>query len=368
MTSSARKGPVAHRVIVLAFSIVFAVLFYWLLGFVIKDIGTWPGPDMAELESRLLDPQLAQVASSLSEQIEELNRKASETQNRQRLLKDSIDNATRTVDQLLEIQRLSLEKNSEQSAEEQSAMSKNIQLFLTNQQQYQTYNDEISQLNEQLIGLQQQQRENRRQLEAARSPIWEQYRKQLERHNLKMAGLKLAVLVPLLLIVLVLFLKKRTSIYAPLIYAIAIAVAVKVMLVMHEHFPSRYFKYILILVSLGIVTWILVYLLRMIAFPKKDWLLKQYSDAYEAFFCPICSHPIRRGPLKYMSWTRRSIRKATLRLPPMEAGQREEAYTCPMCGTHLYEMCSSCQGIRHSLLPVCDKCGATKRAGLSSEE
>ncbi len=362
MTNSMRKGPVTHRLMVFVFSIVFAVLFYWLLGFVINDIGALPGPDRAELERLLLDPQLVRVGNSLSERIEETNRKISEIQNRQKLLKDSIDNAKRTMDQLLEIQRLSLEKDSELSPEEQSAMSKNIQLFLANQQQYQTNNEDISQLNEQLIGLQQQQRENNQQLETARAPIWGQYQRQLERHNLRMAGLKLAVLVPLLLVVLVLFVRKRSSIYTPLIYAAALAVAVKAMLVMHEHFPSRYFKYILILVSLGVVTWILIYLLRMIAFPKKDWLLKQYSDAYEAFFCPICSYPIRRGPLKYMSWTRRSIRKASLRLPPMESAEREEAYSCPMCGTHLYEECSSCKAIRHSLLPVCEKCGASKQA------
>ncbi len=360
MTHTTRKGPVAYRLIVFVFSVLFALLLFWLLGFVIDDIGTWPGPDHAELEKQLLDPQLVEAAASLSGQIEETNRKIGELQNRQKLLKDSIDNSKRTMDQLLEIQRLSLEKNSELSPEEQSEMSKNIQLFLSNQQRYQTFNEEISQLNEQLIDLQQQQRENSQRLELAREPIWAKYHTQMERHNLWLAGLKLAVLIPLLLVVLALFLKKRSSIYTPLIYAAAIAVAAKVMLVMHEHFPSRYFKYILIVVSLGIVTWILVYLLRMIAFPKKDWLRKQYSDAYEAFLCPICGYPIRRGPLKYMSWTRRSIRKVSMRLPPTEPAGQEEAYTCPTCGTQLFEQCTSCKAIRHSLLPMCETCGAEK--------
>src|SRR5206468_11254740 len=98
-------------------------------------------------------------------------------------------------------------------------------------------------------------------------------------------------------------------IYAPLIYALSIALMLKVALVMHEYFPSRYFKYVLILVCLAVVLRVLVYLLRMIAFPKRDWLLKQYREAYEAFLCPICEYPIRRGPLKYLFWNRRSIRK-----------------------------------------------------------
>ena len=360
MTKSTRRGPFTHRLLVIAFSVVFGLLFFWLLGFVMNDIGTWPGPDRSELEKGSLDQNLVRQAESLDEQIEETNREKNDLRERQSLLKDSIDNSTRTMDQLLEIQRLSLEKASELSPEEQSAMSENIQLFLANQQQYQTYNDEISRLNEQLIDLEQQDRENEQRLQSARKPIWEQYRTQEERHNLWIAALKLAVLIPLLLIVLLLFLKKRESTYAPFTYAAATSVAFKVMLVMHEHFPERYFKYILICVLLAVVIWILVRLLRMVAFPNKDWLLKQYREAYEAFLCPVCSYPIRRGPLKYKSWTRRSIRKATLRLPPSEPTAKDEAYSCPMCSTRLFESCESCDAIRHSLLPGCEKCGASK--------
>ena len=364
MNHSTRKGPLTHRLFVFVFSFIFGLLCYWLLGFVISDIGSWPGPDYAKLEEQLLDQDLDQKAEALTEQNDETTRKISELRNRQSLLKDSIDNSTRTMDQLLEIQRLSIEKESEFSPGEQSAMAENIQLFLANQQQYQTYNDEISQLNEQLIDIQQQEREIDQLLQTAREPIWEQHNADLEKHKLRMAGLKLAVLIPLLVAVLALFLKQRSSIYAPLIYAAAVAIAAKVVLVMHEHFPERYFKYILILVSLAIVTWILIHLLRMVAFPKQDWLLKQYRDAYEAFLCPICSYPIRRGPMKYLSWTRRSIRKVSLPRSGADPAAQDEVYTCPLCSTALFEQCSSCDAVRHSLLPACEKCGAEKTAEL----
>jgi hypothetical protein len=173
-----------------------------------------------------------------------------------------------------------------------------------------------------------------------------------------MAVLKLAALAPLMAVAAWLFLKKRAGLYAPLIYAFGIALLVKVAEVMHEYFPTRYFKYILILACLIAVVRILVYLLKMIAFPKKDWLLKQYREAYEAFFCPICDYPIRRGPLKYMFWSRRSIRK--LQMPPVSRDGAEEPYTCPMCATKLFEECPSCHAVRHSLLPACEKCGAEK--------
>ena len=67
MTKSTRKGPIILRLLVLGFSVVFGLLFFWLLGFVMDDIGAWPGPDLSELEDRLLDKSLRQTAESLAD-------------------------------------------------------------------------------------------------------------------------------------------------------------------------------------------------------------------------------------------------------------------------------------------------------------
>jgi predicted RNA-binding Zn-ribbon protein involved in translation (DUF1610 family) len=180
----------------------------------------------------------------------------------------------------------------------------------------------------------------------------------MSRHQLTLAALKLAVLVPLLALGVWLFVKKRNALYAPLIYGFGLAVIVRVALVMHEHFPRRYFKYILVVIALILVGRILIYLLRAVAFPKPDWLLKQYREAYEHFLCPVCSYPIRRGALKYLFWNRRNLRKLVF---PATAGPLpEEPYVCPVCSTRLFEECESCHHVRHSLLPSCDHCGAEK--------
>ena len=55
MSKRTQRGPIAHRLLVFVFSVAFGLLFFWLLGFVIQDIGSWPGPDHSELEERLLD-------------------------------------------------------------------------------------------------------------------------------------------------------------------------------------------------------------------------------------------------------------------------------------------------------------------------
>ena len=108
---------------------------------------------------------------------------------------------------------------------------------------------------------------------------------------------------------------------------------------------------------LAVVVRFLIHLIRTVAFPKTEWLARQYREAYERFLCPMCSYPIRTGPRKFLYWTRRTVHKV---LPPGDFAGVEEPYTCPSCGTTVYETCASCQKDRHSLLAHCEHCGAKK--------
>lgn len=352
------KGPWAHRFLIVIFSVVTAILCFWLLGFVVDDIGNWPGPDYEKLEKQMLDPGLTEKKTSLENQVGDTKRQISTQNQRQKLLRDSTTSSQKTMNQLLEFQRLSLQKNVTPSAEEQQALAESQRRFLTNQKQYQSLNQAIVQLNERLTQLEDEQRDLNAKIEAKQKPIREKFYSLQDRHQFKIAVVKLTVLLPLLLVAVGLFFKLRGGTYAPLIYAFGIAVVLKVALVMHQHFPSRYFKYVLILTALAIVVRILVYLLRMVAFPQKNWLLRQYREAYEFFLCPICSYPIRRGPLKYRFWTRRTLKK--MALPSTGEIGQEAAYTCPACSTQLHEKCPRCGEIRPSLLPTCQNCGQTE--------
>ncbi|HTI50199.1 MAG TPA: hypothetical protein VL475_04580 [Planctomycetaceae bacterium] len=354
----ANKGPWTHRFLVHLFTIILGVLIYWLLGFVLDDIGSWPGPDYAAVEQRLLDPALVARGETLQKRIGELERESADQKGRQEILRDSTANSQRTMNQLLEIQRLALQKGVTTTAQEQKSLAESEALFLENQKQYQTLNEDIARLSGQLRDQQQERRDLDNELEERRIPIRREFESLIERHAWKMAALKLAALTPLLAAGVWFFLKQRNGTYAPLAWAFGVAVLAKTALVMHEYFPSRYFKYLLIGGCLVVVVRILVYLLRMIAHPKTDWLLKQYREAYEAFLCPVCEYPIRRGPLKYLFWTRRSLKK--LSLTAAAPHEQEHPYTCPMCGTKLFEECSQCHAIRHSLLPVCEQCGTEK--------
>ena len=351
------RGPWIHRLTVAVLTLLVALLFYWLLGFVLADIGSIRGPQWREVEEARVDAGLRQQEESLQRQIQEIELAIRDSTNRQAVLRDSTDNSERTMNRLLEFQKLSLQKDVAPSEVEQEALAESQQLFLQRQRQYQEINDRVAELSDELRGLETAQRENNRLLQEARGPAREEHARLAARHQLRLGFFQLAVLVPLLSVLVGMILKRRTSLYAPLLFAGGVATAFRVMLVMHEHFPRKYFKYILILTALTLAVLALVYLLRMVAFPKASWLLKQRREAYERFLCPVCAFPIRRGPLRYSFWNRRTAK----RLLPAAGGIRspEEAYVCPVCATSLFEACPACHGIRATLLPACSHCGAS---------
>lgn len=358
---STRKtsGPWTYQLLVYVFTAGFGVLLYWLISFVVRDIRTAPGPKYEDVERRVVDQKLVDQVAALGSQVEETNRAIASRRQRQSVLRSSTSNSEKTMTQLLELQKLTLQKGMTPSSDEVKALGESQRLFLSNQATYQEINDQIAVLTDKVTDLQDQQRETQKKIDAQRPEAQKQFEREHSRHQLKMAALKMVVLLPLLALALWLVLKKRSTLYAPLIYGFALALAAKVTMVMHEHFPSRYFKYILIVVALLAVTRILVYLLRSMAFPKLDWLLKHYREAYEHFLCPVCAYPIRRGPLKSLFWTRNSLKK--LKVPATAAALgSEEPYVCPVCATALFEVCPECTGMRHSLLPACAHCGAEK--------
>jgi hypothetical protein len=338
------------------FSVLLAVLLYWLLGFVVDDLGSLPGPVYQELEEEMLDPDLVATREALADEIDDAQRSMTNEQSRQKLLRESTSSSQTTLNQLLDIQRMSLQQDTQLSEEQQQALADSARLFLQNQEKDQQFTDTIATFSEQINELKQRQMKNEELLEQQREPVRERYAELTRAHRLRVASFKLSFLVPLLLIAAGLFIRQRGSIYSPLIYSFGVATLVKTFVVMHQYFPARYFKYVLVVTSIAAVILALIYLLRSRARPSRDALLKQYREAYETFVCPICSYPIRRGPLRFAFWNRRSIKR--LQIPP-ERGD-DTPYTCPACGTALFEACSECGATRHALLPACVGCGATQ--------
>lgn len=344
------------RIFIRLLTVAFAVLVYWLLQFLVRDLESIPGPDYRAIEERTLAPDLVEQRARLERQIAQLDRTIQSQREEQKIVGDGSQNLQRTINQLIELQRLGVQRQSAISDAEKADLSASLNLFLASQSKYEELNKSLATLSSNRATLDQERQDVDRQLQTQRETARKEYDRLLEKHRLKLAAYELSVLVPLLLLGGYFLLRKRDALYAPLFLAFSLATLVKVGLVVHEYFPSRYFKYILTLLLLGLVARLLVHFLRAAAFPKIELLLRQYREAYERYLCPICEYPIRTGPRKFLYWTRRTVHKVL----PVASPVSQEAYTCPNCGTSLFEPCPACAKVRHALLPYCEHCGTKK--------
>lgn len=351
------KGTWIHRLAIRLFTLVLAVLVFWVLGFLVDDIRTLRGPDYAAIEKQHVDQNLLAKQVALEEQIADLSRQIENQTEKQRVVGDSSRNLQQTINQLLELQKLGIQKSIAFSDTEQANFTSSLNLFLDNQKRYQALSQTVSDMLEQKQGLVREKEQTQQEIERQRQPARDAFNTLTQRHRLKLAFLQLAILLPILAVAAVVMIKKRSSIYFPLFLAFGIATLVKVAMVVHEYFPTKYFKYILIGGLLIAVARLLIYFIRAIAFPKMAVLVKQYREAYERFLCPVCEYPIRVGPRRFLFWTRRTVNKIVV---PAGRDDQDEKYTCPSCGSALFEECPSCHHIRHAMLPHCKQCGAVK--------
>lgn len=359
-TKQQPKGPWINRFATRLFTVILAALIFWALDFLVQDIKSIQGPRYDEIEKRHIDQSLVTKANTLGKQVEDLDRRIGNKKEEQRVVGDSSQNLQRTINQLIELQKLSLQKDISLSEPEQNNLSTSLSRFLQSQEQYQELNANLSQLMAEKRGLENEKRAYEQRIDEQRKPAREEYNKLNKAHKLKLAGFQLLILLPLLALGATPIIKKRGSIYFPLFLAFGAATLLKVTLVIHEYFPTKYFKYILIGVLLLAVGRLLIHFIRVVAFPKAQWLTRQYREAYERFLCPVCEYPIRIGPRRFLYWTRRTVNKIILQ---NEKEGEEETYTCPSCGTALFEECPACRKVRHSLLPHCRHCGAEKEPG-----
>jgi len=356
-TDAKSKGTWIHRFAIRLFTLVLAVLIFWVLGFFVDDIRSIRGPDYAAIEQKHLDKDLVAKRLTLERQVADLTRQIGNQAEKQRVVGDSSRNLQQTINQLIELQKLGMQKSIAFSETEQANFTSSLRLFLDNQKKYQELSQTVSDMLERKQGLVREKEQTEQKIESQRGPARDEFNNLSEKHRLKLAFLQLAILLPILVVAAAVIIKKRSSIYFPLFLAFGAATLIKVALVVHEYFPSKYFKYILIGGLLIVVARLLIHFIRTIAFPKSQWLVKQYREAYERFLCPVCEYPIRIGPRRFLFWTRRTVNKIVV---PSERGDQEEKYTCPSCGSGLFEDCPSCHRVRHAMLPNCSHCGAEK--------
>lgn len=351
------KGTFWMRCAIVLSAVLFGVLTYWSVGFLLDDIRVIHTPNREAFFKKHIDESLKDELKASEMQLQELEHEHQLISQQRGFIKDSSSSLQVTVDNLFKLKDRDQQLISKQQFDQVlSSLDKIIHI----QEDFRITADRYIKVTNDKFALQKQIAELKRRIEEQQQTAQELFSKEMHRQRIKTTIMKMVFLILLVLACTILLVKKRKSIYRMIYASTATAVYIKTFLFIHEYFPSRYFKYIIITLMLGLVGWGFGWLIRRLVKPKIDTLLKQYREAYERFLCPVCDYPIRIGPRKYLYWTRRTVHKIALSASMASCDNIDEPYICPACGSCLFEKCESCGNIRHSLLPNCLHCGVKK--------
>ena len=350
------KGTFWMRFSILLLAVVFGILVYWSAGFLLDDIRVIRMPDRNAFFEQHIDKSLQEELEALEMRLQELEHKHNLISQQRGFIKDSSGSLKITVDNLFKLKSRDQQLISEaQFGQVLSTLDKVIKI----QDEFKQTADRYLKTTNERFELKKQVKALKKRIEEQKQEIQRQFAEKLHKHRIKTTFVKIAFLLPMVLVCTVLLVRKRRSIYRLIYFSASVAIYIKTALVIHDNFPSRHFKYILTISMLALVGWGFAWLIRRLVKPRIDTLLKQYRQAYERFLCPVCEYPIRTGPRKYLYWTRRTVHKTAL-APDQGNQDADEPYNCPACGTSLFEKCDSCGKLCHSLLPNCQHCGNRK--------
>ncbi len=163
------KGPWIHRFSIRLFTLFLAVLVYWVLGFLVQDIESVPGPSYDDIEQRYIDVTLVETQKILAADIAEADRAIAGRREEMQIISDSTRNLQSTISQLIELQKLTVQKSAVLPETEQVNLSDSLARFLDNQTRYQTLNTELSRLTEQKQDLAAEKRQVDQRIEQLKS-------------------------------------------------------------------------------------------------------------------------------------------------------------------------------------------------------
>lgn len=354
----AGKSTVAQKVGTFFLCALLTLLFIWLLDFLRNDVGDIEGPDRDTFYAGL-DQGPSELLKDLKRQEAEVTRQVRRKQGSQQDYKASMENARQVMTEIADLQRLSIEQGLAPPQSDVEALAAARSRFLTAQEQFESANVEVTALNLQSYDLRDQIREQEIVVVEHRRPADEAVAAAYRAHRLKIAFFQLGIQLPLFLLAAWLVSTRKRSPYRPIYLAALVATFWEVGIIAWEHFPKEYFKYIASITAIAITLGFLRYILVNASKPPRELLLRRYRASYEKCRCPVCDFSVRRGSLRDAVWTRRGPLAATT---DASTTAEEHPYTCPSCGTTLFDNCSECQKIRHTLLPSCEHCGVQDAA------
>lgn len=354
----------ASRLGALALSGTLTFLWVWLLFFLLSDVGRHQSVRYSSFYDAGMPPELLAEVAALEEEVTSQELKAGRQEQLQQDLKRGMEQSAEVMQQMMDLQRLALEKGSTPSQAERDVLAEAQGTFIASQEQYRAANTEIQGANATLFELRQRGAELQVRVEGAEEPIRKSYEVARREGAFREASLRLLLLIPLLILSATVLWKRWRGAWRPIYMSVFLAVFWTVGLEMFQRFPAEYFKYIAILTAIGITLSFLAWVIRKATSPSPTLVLARNRAAYMGNTCPICAFQLSRTPIQAGPLAKRRSRDRREGSGPGMPDDRVD-FSCPSCGTGLFESCAQCASPRHSLLPFCEGCGAEDAGALT---
>ncbi len=164
------KGPWFQRFLINFFTVVLAVLVFWVLGFLMEDIESIEGPRYRDVEARFVDGDLVEKSKRLAEEIAATGREMDAKREEMRILSDSSSNLQSTISQLIELQKLTIQKSLSLPEAHSANLSESLAGFLESRKLYQAHSAELSGLSERKRKLESERLKLDKTIEEQREP------------------------------------------------------------------------------------------------------------------------------------------------------------------------------------------------------
>jgi predicted RNA-binding Zn-ribbon protein involved in translation (DUF1610 family) len=338
-------------------------LWIWLLAFLLEDVGRMSPVSYDEIYAAGMPSELVEELSGVDREVRLLERGIERQEQIQGVLKRDMETSGEVMGQMMDLQRLALEKGSVPSEAERDALATAQETFLSSQGQYREANIEIQSANRTLFGLQQRRTGLETRKAAAEAPIQKSYRAKVRVRALMEACVRLGILIPLFLVAAATVRRRWRHPWRPIYQSFLVATFWTLGYEMFEQFPALYFKYIAILTAIGITIAFLAWIIRKSTSPSPSLVLARNRAAYMESVCPVCAFKLSRTPIQGAPAVKRRGQAPQEPAGPLVPEGRVD-FSCPSCGTGVFEACGECSGSRHSLLPFCEGCGAESPEAL----
>ncbi|MGB0331862.1 MAG: hypothetical protein ACPGPE_08595, partial [Planctomycetota bacterium] len=248
-------------------------LWIWLLGFLVDDVGRMKPASYQEFSEAGMPAELLGEIAEMDLEVRTLERKINRQEQIQRDLQRDMETSGEVMRQMMDLQRLALEKGNAPSDAERDALATAQETFLTSQGQYREANVEIQSANATLFALQGRRSALGSRREAAEAPIRRAYQAKVRTRALIEACVRLGILIPLFLVAAATVRKRWRHPWRPIHLSFLIATFWTLGYEMFEQFPAEYFKYIAIVTAIAITLAFLSWIIRKATSPSPSLVL-----------------------------------------------------------------------------------------------